>query len=66
MPSIKPRFTIRTEQEILDKIGYIAEKNERTTTQEIVFLIKQRIAQYESKHGSIQLPEEHGVQDAAR
>lgn len=63
MPSEKPRFTIRADQEILDKIGYIAEKNERNTTQEIVFLIKQRITQYESKHGPIQLP---GEQDAAR
>lgn len=57
MPSTKPRFTVRTEQEVLDKIGYIAEQNERTTTQEIVFLIKQRIAQYEQEHGRIEIPE---------
>lgn len=56
MPSKKPRFTVRTEQEVLDKIGYIAEQNERTTTQEIVFLIKQRIAKYERENGEIEIP----------
>lgn len=57
MPSTKPRFTVRAEQEVLDKIGYIAEQNERTTTQEIVFLIKQRISQYEQENGKIEIPD---------
>jgi len=30
MPSKKPQFVIRTEQEVLDKIAYIARENEET------------------------------------
>lgn len=56
MPSEKPRFTVRTEQETLDKIAFIAQQNERTTTQEIVFLIKQKIREYEREHGEIEIP----------
>ena len=55
MPSKKPQFVIRTEKEILEKINYIATENERSTTQEIVFLIKQRIKEYEQEHGEILL-----------
>lgn len=55
MPSKKPQFVIRTEQDILDKIAYIAKENERNTTQEIVYLIKKHIKEYESKYGSIDL-----------
>ena len=55
MPSKKPQFVIRADQEVFDKIGYIARENERNTTQEIVYLIKQRIKQYESIHGEIKL-----------
>ena len=57
MPSKKPQFVIRTEQEIIDKISYIAKERERSTTQEIVFLIKQEIKKYESEHGEIEIEE---------
>ena len=57
MPSKKPQFVIRTEREILEKINYIATENERSTTQEIVFLIKQRIKSFEAEHGEIKLEE---------
>lgn len=57
MPSKKPQFVIRTEQEVLDKIAYIARENERNSTQEIVYLIKQRIKSYEQEHGEIQIEE---------
>lgn len=53
MPSKKPQFVIRTEQEILDKIAYIANQNERSSTQEIVHLIKKHIKAYEAEHGEI-------------
>lgn len=56
MPSKKPQFVIRTEQEVLDKLAYIAEQHERSSTQEIVYLIKRHIKAYESEHGEIQLP----------
>lgn len=55
MPSKKPQFVIRTEQEILDKISFIAKENERSTTQEIVYLIKQRIKDYERQNGNISI-----------
>ena len=46
MPSKKPQFIIRTDKEILDKIAYIARENERSSTQEIVYLIKKKINKY--------------------
>lgn len=61
MPSEKPRFTIRTEQEVIDKIGYIAQKNERSSTQEIVYLMKRRIKEYEKENGKIILEEKENI-----
>lgn len=58
MPSKKPQFLIRTDQEVIDKIAYIAKQNERSTTQEIVYRIKQTINDYESDHGEIIITEE--------
>ena len=55
MPSKLPQFNFRTEQEILDKIKYIAEKEDRSASQEIVHLIKKRIERYEEDNGKIQL-----------
>lgn len=58
MPSNKPRFTIRAEEETLDKIKYIADQYERNPTQEIVFLIKEEIKRYESENGEIVIKQE--------
>lgn len=55
MPSKKPQFVIRTDLETLEKIAYIANENERSTTQEIVYGIKQTIKKYESEHGEIKI-----------
>ena len=63
MPSKKPQFVIRTEQEIIDKITAIAKENERSTTQEIVYLIKQRIKDYEQAHGTITTNKTINMQD---
>ena len=57
MPSKLPKFNIRTEQAIFDKISYIAEKNERSANKEIVYLIKKRIKEYEAQYGTIELKE---------
>lgn len=57
MPSKKPQFNIRCEQEIIDKINYIAKQNERSTTQEIVYRIKQTIKDYEEEYGEIKIGE---------
>lgn len=54
MPSNLPRFTVRTSQENIDKIAYIAKKESRTTTKEIEYLIVEKIQQYEQEHGTIE------------
>ena len=48
-----PRYTLRISQELLDKIGYIAEYEGRTKNREIEQLIKKRIAEFEALHGEI-------------
>ena len=53
MPSKKPQFVIRADKEVLEKIAIIPDENERSATQEIVYLIKQRIKSWEIEHGEI-------------
>lgn len=53
MPSELPRITLRIEKEYIDKLKAIAEENERSLNQEIVFTLKQRIKEYEEKNGKI-------------
>lgn len=48
-----PRYTLRVPQELLDKLGYIAEYEGRTKNKELEQLIKKRIAEFEAIHGSI-------------
>lgn len=55
MVSKKPQFGIRTDQIIIDKISYIAKEHERSANQEIVYLIKKHIKDYESKFGEIEI-----------
>ena len=55
MPSNLPRYTLRVEQPILDKIKYIADDNFRTMNKEIESLLVKRIADYEAKHGVIEV-----------
>ena len=45
MPNELPRYTLRIPQELLDKLGYIAEYEGRTKNREIEQLIKKRIAE---------------------
>lgn len=55
MPSKKPIFTIRAEQELFDKISLIAEENGRSANKEIIQLIKQAVQKYEEEHGEISI-----------
>lgn len=57
MPSDLPRFTLRVTNELLQKIGYIAEENGRSTNREIETLIKRYVTEYEKKNGVISLKE---------
>ena len=48
-----PRYTLRISQELLNKIGYIADYEGRTKNKEIEQLIKKRIQEFEAIHGKI-------------
>ena len=47
------RYTLRISQELLNKIGYIADYEGRTKNKEIEQLIKKRIQEFEAIHGKI-------------
>lgn len=48
-----PRYTLRIDRELLDKLGYIAEFEGRTKNKEIEQLIKKRIIEFERLNGVI-------------
>lgn len=52
----KSRYTLRVEQEMLDKLAYIAEYEGRTKNRELEQMIKHRIEAFEKEHGKIELP----------
>lgn len=47
------RYTLRVEQVLLDKLGYIAECEGRTKNRELEQMIKKRISDFEKEHGQI-------------
>ena len=49
------RYTLRVEQELLDKLGYIAEYEGRTKNKELEQMIKKRIRDFEAEHGTIEV-----------
>ena len=49
------RYTLRVEQELLDKLGYIAEYEGRTKNKELEQMIKKRIRDFEAQHGPIEV-----------
>ena len=53
MPSKLPTFLIRTDQETIDKIRYIAEYEGNSGSVEIVKLVKRRIEEFERNVGEI-------------
>jgi predicted DNA-binding protein len=55
MKDILSRYTLRVEQELLDKLGYIAEYEGRTKNRELEQMIKKRISEFENEHGKIEL-----------
>ena len=50
----KARYTMRIDRDLLEKFGYIAEYEGRTKNKELEQLIKKRIAEFESEHGTIE------------
>ncbi|VBB07552.1 arc-type ribbon-helix-helix [Lucifera butyrica] len=53
MPSEQPRFTIRTDPKLIQKVRYIAAGNGRSANKEIERLLKIFVSNYEKKHGEI-------------
>ena len=49
------RYTLRVEQQLLDKRGDIAEYEGRTKNRELEQMIKKRIRDFEQEHGEITL-----------
>lgn len=55
MASELPRYTLRIPRDILDKITFIAETNDRSTNKEIERVLKKHIDEFEEKNGKINL-----------
>lgn len=49
------RFTLRIDKTTLNKLGYIAECENRTKNGELLQAIKRRIAEFEKANGRIEL-----------
>lgn len=53
MPSQLPKIVARTDQKTIDKFKQIATEHERSVSQEMVYLVKQAIKEYEQEKGEI-------------
>lgn len=57
MPTNKRVFTLRLREENFDKIKVIANRNKRSMTMQIEYLVEKCIDEYEKKQGVINDPE---------
>jgi len=48
-----PKFTLRIEEELLEKLRYVADNNFRTINKEIEMLISIHVAEFEEINGAI-------------
>lgn len=55
MSSTTSKFTLRIDQQTLEKFRYIADNNFRTVNKELEMIIKSHIAAYETKNGEIKI-----------
>ena len=55
MPSEKPRINFITNQKLIDKMKFIAAKENRSMSKEIELLCKKRIEIYEKENGEKEL-----------
>ena len=46
-------FPLRLDDDLREKLRYIAEKNSRSLNKEIEFLVKKHVEAYEKEHGAI-------------
>lgn len=55
--AVSYNFPLRLEDDIREKLRYLATKNCRSLNKEIEFVVRQYIESYEKEHGEIPLPE---------
>ena len=53
MTDNKTRYTLRIDQRLLDKFGYIADYEGRTKNGQLVYLIRKYVENFEKEHGEI-------------
>lgn len=53
MPSKKPMITLRTDQDIIDKLKYISDFESRSDNKELEYILKLYIKEFEEKNGII-------------
>lgn len=58
MPSLVPQRGIRVEDDLYDKMCYIAEQENRSFNQQAVYVFRKYVAEYEKEHGPIKISEE--------
>lgn len=53
----KGRYTLRIDEELWEKLTYVAGYEMRTKNREVEQIIKRHIAAFEKEHGQIDLPQ---------
>lgn len=54
MPSDLPRYTLRIDPALLEKVAYIAKANDRSTNKEIERALRKLVSDYEQENGIIE------------
>lgn len=62
--NLQKLFSFRTENEIINKMNFIAEFNSRTRNKEIEHVLKAHISNFESEHGKLIIKEDGTVKIA--
>jgi hypothetical protein len=55
MPTSLPQLSVRMNQQLYDKLRYIAEYNARSASREVELLIRNHVERFERKHGAIEM-----------
>lgn len=53
------RYTLRIDRELFAKFRYVAEYEGRSANKEIEQMLKKRVAEFEKKHGTIELDDDN-------
>ena len=55
--AVSYNFPLRLEDDVREKLRFLANKNCRSLNREIEYVVRQYIEEYEKEHGEILLPE---------